>query len=105
MCNCIFIYLFVSLAAAAALFSDLVMEVQAGHFHSSPTHKGHPHLKKGLFCGFFPLKLRVSLQISWDRFHLPLMQIECQPPVATQLMGIPQSASTALGSSSEVRSP
>ncbi|KAF3854634.1 hypothetical protein F7725_022689 [Dissostichus mawsoni] len=30
---------------------------------------------------------------------------ECQPPVATQLMGIPQRASTALGSSSGVRPP
>uniref|UniRef100_A0A3Q2P6Z6 Fibronectin type-III domain-containing protein n=1 Tax=Fundulus heteroclitus TaxID=8078 RepID=A0A3Q2P6Z6_FUNHE len=26
-------------------FSDLVMEVQVGRFHSSPTHRGHPHLK------------------------------------------------------------
>lgn len=33
------------------------------------------------------------------------MQTECQLPVATQLMGIPQSASTALGSSSGVRAP
>lgn len=51
-------------AAAAVLFSDPVMEVQAGHFHSSPTHKGHPRLKKGSFevCLFFNLKLRIHCQ-------------------------------------------
>lgn len=37
--------------------------------------------------------------------HLPLMQTECHPPAATQLMGIPQRASTTRGSSSEVRPP
>lgn len=43
------IYLLVGYFAAAMLSSDLVMEVQAAHFHSSPTHTGLLHLKKRVF--------------------------------------------------------
>lgn len=73
--------------AAAVLFSDHVMEVPAGHFHSSPTHKGHPHLKKDVFF-FFCFLVVTQIETVFIvkilyRCSSPLMQTECQLPVAT----------------------
>lgn len=51
-------------AAAVVISSDLVMEVQAGRFHSIPTHKGHPNLKKK--SNFF-----LFLRLTRKPFSLP----------------------------------
>lgn len=86
--------------AVVRLFSDLVMEVRAGRSHSSPKHRGHLYLKR-------KARFKVCCVTHATIFsqHLPLMQTVCHPPAATELMCMPQRASTVLGSSSEMSSP
>lgn len=44
-CSDNIIYLLSNSSVEAVFFSDYAKEVPADQFHSSPTHKGHPHLK------------------------------------------------------------
>ena len=71
-------------------------------FIPSPHIKVAPIWRKKVIWGFYFFFVFHFQHLVW---HSPLMQTECQPPVATQLMGIPHSASTVLGSSSEERPP
>lgn len=43
-CSDNIIHLLSDYSVEAVFFSDYVMEVPADQFHSSPKHKGHPHL-------------------------------------------------------------
>lgn len=62
-CSDNIIYLLLDCSVEAVFFSDYVTEVPADQFHSSPKHKGHPHLKARslqLMLHLFLTKLLIS---------------------------------------------